>query len=137
MFTLPDIHPLLNFETVRCELKRCCGESEEAMVHTLDPLIEQLSGPERQLLEEDARQVRINLRWSRQRIHSFGINDSASRYDWSNLVSQVSCKLQFLQEQAASIHESIFALATDFRESLGDDSEGDAEVCEEDSFCCC
>ncbi|NQV27883.1 MAG: hypothetical protein HQ518_26330 [Rhodopirellula sp.] len=137
MFTLPDIHPLLNLETVRCELKHCCGVSEEAMVHTLYPLIKQLSGPERQLLEEDTRQVRINLRWLRQRIHTFGIHDSASRDDWNSLIAQVSGEMQFLQEQAARIHESIFELATGHRESPGDDSEGDAEVSEEDSRCCC
>ena len=137
MFTLPDIHPLLNFETVRCELKRCCRVSEEAMVHTLYPLLEGLSSPEGQLLEEDARQLRVNLKWLRQRIHRFGIHDTASRADWSKLIAQVSCEIQLLQERAARIHESIFKLATGHRESPDDDSEGNAEVCEEGPCCFC
>lgn len=133
MFTLPDIHPLLNFETVRCELKRCCRVPEETLVHTLYPLLEQLSGPEGQLLEEDARQVRISLKWLHQRIHTFGRHDNALRDDWSNLVAQVDCEIHFLQKQAARIHEAIFELATGHLESPGDD----AEVCEEDTCCCC
>ncbi|MFT5326713.1 MAG: hypothetical protein ACI8P0_004595 [Planctomycetaceae bacterium] len=135
MFALPDIHPLLNFETLRCELKRCCRGSEDAMVASLDPLLERLSGPESQLFEEDARQVRVSLKWMRQRIHTFGKDHSVSRDDWSQLVAQVAQELQLLQHRSESIRAAISELAVHSRDPQSEDLQEETDVCD-DTLCC-
>lgn len=154
MFTLPDIHPLMNFESIRCELKRCCRQSEHVVVERLEPMLDPLAGPEGQLFRDDTREIRVSLKWLRQRIQTFGADRGSGRDDWSELIAQVTHELELLQRRATNLQESIQAQSVhssdtgdaDSRKKeaevnedegcSGADGEAKADVTDEE-LCCC
>lgn len=137
MFTLPDIHPLMNFESIRCELKRCCRESEHVVVERLEPMLDPFSGPEGQLFRDDAREIRVSLKWLRQRIQRFGADRDSGRDDWNQLIAQVTHELELLQRRATNLQEAIQAQPVHSSDTGDDDSsqksdQKEAEVNEQE-----
>jgi hypothetical protein len=133
MFALPHILPLLNFETIRCELKHCCRESEDLLVASAGPLLERLSDPEGQRFQNAIHKVRVSLQWLRQRIHTFDTpQHTASRADWNKLVSQVTQELQLLQRRTDCIHARIFEVDVGHRETQSENSQKKLGVCDQD-----
>lgn len=147
MFSVPEFHPLLNFEFIRCDLRRCCVEFESAVQDLATDVQNHCAGPECQLLEEDLRDVQVNLRWLRQRIRTFQPLCTTARKDWDSMAENVICELRMLQSRAEQIRETVGEFSpsdkqscveeSEDRQSENTDSNGNgAESCE-DQLCCC
>lgn len=129
MFTFPEIHPLLNFEMIRSELSVACRGLENSLVTCEQNCRDHVGGPETQLLEEDFRELRLAVRWLKQRTASFEPSEPsragpvALRNEWMNLIQQVRAEL-------TGIHSRMEALAETFNietELAAEDSKSNCE----------
>lgn len=117
------------------------------MAEQVEPIPDPLSGPEGQLFREDAREIRVSLKWLQQHIQAFGAHQDAGRDDWSHLITQVTHELELLQRRAINLQEAIQALSahssgtgdadSDEKEgSSGADTDEKTDVSDEE-LCCC
>lgn len=128
MFTFPEFDSRLNFESIRCELKGCCRQSQQVVRDRLDPLLDRLTGPEQQLFSDDARQVQVSLKWLSRRVQTFRRGERSTRDDWDQLVAEATEELELLQRRVESIEEAA-------RELLGPLAENEQSTSEVGEDC--
>ncbi len=106
MTSIPDLHPLLNFETMRCDLQRCCRETESEIKDQRQALLESVTGPEQQLVDEDIRELLVAARWLRRRVYTFQttsvtthVVSVTARDEWNQFSEQAIAELTKLHTQ--------------------------------------
>jgi len=116
MTSIPELHPLLNFETIRCELDRCCRDTESWLAECHQQCREcreAAAGSEQEFLDEQFQDLENSMKWLRQRVQTFQPAEAASRNDWAWLSDEVGKQLHAVQTRAESLVEEMAVLSDD------------------------
>ncbi|MBI1312300.1 hypothetical protein GC176_13505 [bacterium] len=135
MISISEIHPSLNFETIRCELRRYCREVETEIKTRGEALRESVSGPEQQLLEEDVHELLVTVRWLRQRVHSFysaGVAtvliNATAREEWKQFAQEAVTELRRIEARFQRLEADVGRSASSSVDDSAPDTPCDTAI---------
>ena len=133
----PAIHPLLNYETIRCELRRYCHENETHLARRYARCRGEMRGPQQQLLDEDIRELRLMLRWLRYQVHTF---HSTTRDEWMCWADGVDQEIRRVRSRYEALMGGVSRLASPYvnnSTAIADEDRNKGAGVEGEKLCRC